>query len=45
MVKDYESMCGPSVAKHMKEVSLVDFVPRTDDFSEPSFKIQMKLLL
>lgn len=45
MVNDYRKKCEPSVAKHMHEVSLVDFVPRTDDFSEPSFCIQMRLLL
>jgi hypothetical protein len=45
MVKDYQKKCEPSVTKHMQEVSLVDFVPRTDNFSEPSFSVQLKLLL
>ena len=45
MVNDYTKKCEPSVIKHMQEVSMVEFIPRRDNFSEPSFSIQMKLLL
>lgn len=37
MVKDYNKKCAPSVEKHMAEVSMVEFEPRKDNFSEPAF--------
>lgn len=45
MVTDYKKKCEPSVTKHMMEISMAEFVPRKDNFSEPSFWIQMQLLL
>ena len=41
MIKDYKKKCEPSVLKHMMEISMAEFVPRKDNFSEPSFLIQM----
>lgn len=33
----YKKRCEPGVIKHMNEVSLLEFKPRTDNFTTPSF--------
>jgi len=37
LVSNYKKRCEPGVIKHMQEVSLVEFKPRTDNFSQPNF--------
>lgn len=41
----YKENCEPGVLKSMQSSSMVDFKPRRDNFSEPSFCIQLKLLM
>jgi len=45
LVNFYKKKCEPGVIKHMTEVSLIEFKPRTDNFSTPSFGVQLRLLL
>jgi hypothetical protein len=45
LVKSYQKRCEPNVMRHMNDSSLLEFKPRNDNFSEPSFKIQLTLLM
>lgn len=45
LVKSYKKRCEPNVLRHMNDSSLLEFKPRNDNFSEPSFKIQLTLLM
>jgi hypothetical protein len=45
LISCYKKKCEPAVLKHMTEVSLIEFKPRLDNFSEPSFGRQLGLLL
>ncbi len=41
LVTCYQKKCEPNVIRHMNDSSLLEFKPRNDNFSEPSFKIQL----
>jgi hypothetical protein len=45
LVLNYNKRCLPGVIQHMNEISMVEFKPRTDNFSEPSFSVQLSLLM
>lgn len=45
LITSYRKKCEPGVLKHMNEASLIEFKPRTDNFSQPTFGVQLKLLI
>jgi hypothetical protein len=45
LVASYKKKCEPGVLKHMNDMSLLEFKPRTDNFSTPSFCVQLRLLM
>ena len=45
LISNYKKRCEPGVLKHMSDVSLIEFKPRTDNFSQATFTRQLSLLL
>lgn len=44
LVESYRKICEPGVLKAMQDVSMVEFKPRQDNFSEPGFSKQLRFL-
>ena len=45
LVSSYKKRCEPAVLRKMSEITLIDFKPKTNNFSTPAFSKQMRLLL